>query len=428
MKKQKKYKKESGQAMIIAVVFFICVSVATILGLTNPMVRHIAMATSIAISKESFYAAEAGVEDVVYRLKIGLPVASSQTLVVGDQSVITTITDESSGKVITAVGNANNYLRKVKTNLALGTGVAFHYGIQAGEGGFDLQNSSSVTGNVFSNGPIVGAGNNIYGDIVSAGPAGLVNNIHSTYSVFAHTISNSRIDKDAHYITINNTIVSGTQYPASPDQATSSLPISDEQIGEWESEAEAGGVINSPCPYIISSNTTLGPKKINCNVEISGSPTLTLTGPIWVVGNITTKNSPIIKVASSLGNKSVAIIADNSSNRLTSSKIDIQNSTTFQGSGMAGSFVFMISQNNSAESGGSEDAIKVANSAAGALVVYSNHGEIDIQNSVSLKEVTAYKITLKNSANVIYDTGLPNTLFSAGPGGGFDILKWKEVE
>ena len=132
MKKQKKYKKESGQAMIIAVVFFICVSVATILGLTNPMVRHIAMATSIAISKESFYAAEAGVEDVVYRLKIGLPVASSQTLVVGDQSVITTITDESSGKVITAVGNANNYLRKVKTNLALGTGVAFHYGIQAG--------------------------------------------------------------------------------------------------------------------------------------------------------------------------------------------------------------------------------------------------------------------------------------------------------
>lgn len=428
MKKQIYLSRQRGQAMIIAVIFFIIVSTATILGLTNPMVRHIAMATSIASSKESFYAAEAGVEDVVYRLKVGLPVSTSQTLNVGNQSVTTTITDESGGKVITAVGNANNYLRKIKTNLVLGTGVAFHYGIQAGEGGFDLQNSSSVTGNVFSDGPVVGADNNIYGDVVSAGPTGLINNIHSTNSVFAHTISNSTINKDAYFTAISDSIVSGTQYPNSPDQATTSLPISDEQISEWESEAETGGVISSPCPYIIISSTVIGPKKINCNVEINGSPTVTLTGPLWVVGNIIIKNSPIFKIAPSLGNRSVAIIADNPSNKTTSSKIDIQNSTTFQNSGTAGSFIFMISQNNSAENGGDESAIKVANSATGALVVYSNHGEIDIQNSVSLKEVTAYKITLKNSANVIYDTGLPNTLFSAGPGGGFDILGWKEVE
>lgn len=427
-KRQNNLLNQKGQAMVIAVLFFIFVSTATLLGLANPMVRHIAMATSISISKESFFAAEAGVEDVVYRLKAGLPVATSQTLTVGDKSVTTTVADESGGKVITAIGDANNYLRKVKTNLALGTGVSFHYGIQAGEGGFDLQNSSSVTGNVFSGGPVVGVGNNIYGDVVSAGPTGLVNNIHSTYSVFAHTINNSRIDKDAYFNTINNSIVSGAQHPGSLDQQTANLPITDEQIGEWESESQTGGVIDSPCPYVIDENTVIGSKKINCNLEISGSPTITLTGPIWVVGNITTKNSPIIKISSSLGNKSVAIIADNPSNRTTSSKIDIQNSTTFQNSGVAGSFIFMISQNNSAENGGNEEAIKVANTAVGALVVYSNHGEIDIQNSVSLKEVTAYKITLKNSANVVYDTGLSNTLFSAGPGGGFDILKWREVE
>lgn len=428
-KKESGLPAQAGQTMIIVVLFFLCISSVIILGLTNPVVRHISMATSIATSKESFYAAEAGIEDIIYRLKSGKPVIPSQTLLIGNDTVITTVSDEYGGKVITANGNANNYLRKIRTRLVLGTGISFHYGIQAGEGGFELQNSSTVTGNVFSDGPVIGSANNIYGSVVSAGQNGLIDNIHSTYSAFAHTIRNSRIDKDAYFATISNTIVSGTQYPGSPDQATTSLPISDAQIGEWENEAEMGGVISSPCSYIISSSTTIGPKKIDCDLEISGANiTVTVAGPVWVSGNITTKNSPTIRVAPSLGNKSVAFIADNPSNRTTSSKIDIQNSTTFQGSGTAGSFVFMISQNNSAENGGDEDAIKTANSTAGALVVYSNHGQIDIQNSVSLKEVTAYKIILKNSANVIYDTGLPNTLFSAGPGGGFDILRWREIE
>jgi hypothetical protein len=52
---------------------------------------------------------------------------------------------------------------------------------------------------------------------------------------------------------------------------------------------------------------------------------------------------------------------------------------------------------------------------------------LDIAQSASIKEATGYKIRLRNSANVIYDTGLPNTLFSAGPAGGYTHLEWNEI-
>ena len=253
----------------------------------------------------------------------------------------------------------------------------------------------------FSNGPIIGQNSNLVkGDVISAGPSGSVDGVHATSSVYAHSISNSDIDKDAYYTTISGTTVDGTKYPGSPDQATSSLPITDAMIENWENSA-AVSVINSPCPYEINSNVTIGPVKINCNLKIKGSPTVTIAGPAWVVGNIEIENSPIIKLASSLGANSVAIIADNPSNRTTGSKIELENSAQFQNSGTDGSYILFISQNNSAQNGGSEKAIRAENSISGEVLVYAGHGEVHLKNNVSLREVSAYKIRLSNYAQVV---------------------------
>ncbi len=190
-----------------------------------------------------------------------------------------------------------------------------------------------------------------------------------------------------------------------------------------------GGIISSPCPYKITNTVTIGPKKIACDLEISGTNyTITLAGNVWVAGDIEISNSPTIKVASSFGNKGVAIIADKPSNQTTSSKISLENSAIFEGSGSPGSYVMFISQNRSAESGGSEVAINVKNTVSGALLVYAGHGEISLENSINLREVTAYRIRLKNTAQVVYETGIANLLFNSGPSGGYEILDWKEIE
>ena len=416
-----------GYAIILNVLILATVSVLVIAGVVNPVLSYLSSSQSFIESKKSFLLANSATEEALYRLKNNKTLTSGNTVALSSGTAVIAVANTASGKDVTITTPSNPYQRNIKLSLALGTGISFHYGIQSGLGGFDLNNSSSVTGNIFSSGQITGSGNYIYGDVISSGPSGLISGIHATGTAYAHTIQNSTIDKDAYYVTKTNTTVTGTSYPNSVDQGVVDLPIDDAQITQWESDAAAGGSVTCVGQtYIISSNTTIGPKKIPCDLEISGSAIVTVAGHLWVTGNITTKNSPTIKIDPSLGNQNVAIIADKTSSRLSSGMIDVGNTTSFLGSGSASSFVFMISQNNSAENGGSNVAIKLSNNSA-ALVGYASHGLIEISNSVSLKEATAYKIVLKNSANVRYDKGLANSLFKAGPGGGYNILEWREI-
>lgn len=422
-----------GQIMVLTALFFLWISVTVILGIATPAVRHITMATAISLSKESYYLAEAGMEDAVFRLITGLPVPANQTFYVNGNPITVTVVDEGvDGKEVTAQGETAGFSRKIQTHVVQGSGSSFHYGIQAGRGGFILANSATVNGNVHSGGSIIGAGNTISGDVVSSGPTGRIEKIRVTGNAYANIIKDSIIEKNAYYKTITGSTVYGTQYPESPDQPHVPLPISDEQIAEWENDAEAGGVIDgascSGGKYNVDTSMTLGPVKINCNLEIKGNNViLTVAGPIWVVGNIDTQTGPTIRVDPSLDNKSVVVIADNPADRINSSKIILEQNTKFQNSGNPNSYIFMISQNNSSETGGSIDAIDMGQS-AGAMVAYAPHGQITLGQSVGVKEATAYKIILTNTANVTYETGLPNALFSSGPSGGYEILSWLEIE
>ena len=424
-----KNKYNKGAAMLIAVIMFLFTSMTVVLGIVSPILKQAGVSKNLTLSKEGYYLASSATEDVFYRLKNGFPVSDSEQLSLNNATANILVSNTPTGKQILSTAEKNNNVRKIRTNIVLGTGVSFNFGVQSGPGGFILQNSSSVSGNVYSSGVITGSGNMVYGDAISAGPNGLIDDIHTTGSAYAHVIQDSDIDVDAYYVTKTDTTVGGISYPDSPDQPLADMPISDEQIGEFEATALAGGVISSPCPYKITEDRTLGPVKITCDLEISGNPTITLNSSVWVTGNVSIKNTAIIRISSSLGNKSVAIIADNPGNRITSSKIELANSSQFFGSGYPGSFIFMISQNNSAELGGDEEAISMDNTSnGGAVVLYASHGLININNSATLKEVTGYKIRAKNSAQIVYDTGLVSTLFTSGPGGGYQMLDWQEVE
>lgn len=412
----------------MVVTFLTFISLAVLYGIISPTIKNVSLSRGAINSSKSYYLAESGTEDAYYRLKSGKQISSTETLSLDGGTATTAITDVSgSEKEIVSTGDLLSGFRKLKTGIMVSSGASFNYGVQVGQGGFVMENSSSVLGNIYSNGTVSGSGSNIVkGDVVSAGPSGSVSGIHATSSVYAHTILNSTIDKNAYYQVISGSTVSGTLYPNSADRAPIGLPISEETISSWETDAESGGVINSPCPYKINSNATIGPKKINCDLEISGTPTVTLNGNLWVSGNVKIKNSPTIKVSSNLPGKTIAIIADNPSNRTSSSKIEIENSVVVQGAG-TGSYVLFLSQNQSAEQGGSEKAIEVQNSASGAILVYAGHGEILLKNNSNLKEVTAYRVRLQNSTQVLYEIGAASLLFTGGPAGGWSLKNWFET-
>ncbi|MBI5003761.1 hypothetical protein HZC00_01570 [Candidatus Kaiserbacteria bacterium] len=417
-----------GYVLVMALVFM-AIFVMVFAGFINHMTLY-ARSQHIAIAdKQAIALAEAGIDKAIYELNQNAGYTGEVNTALGAGTFTTTVTAVNSNtKHVTVVGYVPNStspraMRTIKADVTINADViAFQFGVQSDNGGVDLQNSASVRGNLFSNGPITGANSNIVrGDVISAGPSGLIDGIYATNTARAHTITDSDIDKDAYYQSISGTSIGGTSYLGSADVATSSLPIPDTQVEEWKTAAAAGGVHTTPCPYTISSSVTIGPKKINCDVTISGG-TVTLAGPLWVSGNLTIKNSPTITIDPSLGSQSVAIVVDNESNRTTSSKLSMDNSMTVEGTGQTGSYVMFLSQNNSAQNGGNETAIEVSNSASGDMLIYAGHGRIALENNINLKEVTGYRIEVKNSAEIVYETGLGSALFSSGPGGSWAYI------
>ncbi len=417
--------------MLGGVLFFLSGALLVIGAIASPVLRDTRMARNLAVSKVTYAGAEGALEDALYRYIKNKTIASTYAMSIGSSSLTISAQDVVTDKVITAVSADEGRVRKVTATIVQGDGASFNAGLQAGTGGISMTNSASVIGNVFSNGPVTGSNSNIiYGGVVSAGQAGIIDGAHATGTAYAHTIQNAVIDKDAYYQVITSSTVGGTNHPNSTDVSTTSLPISDAQVTTWENDAAAGGTI-STCPYTISANTTLGPKKIACDLTLKNA-TLNLTGPLWITGNFTVGNGSSITIDPSVGNKSVAIVVDNPSDRATGSTVTLQNNISFSGNGNTGSFVLLLSQNNSAENGGSTLAINLANQATGDLMLYAGHGKVSLSNNTGaaspVRTVTAYRIELSNSAQVIYKIGLISVIFTEGPSAGYSISKWQETQ
>jgi hypothetical protein len=418
-----------GEVVLSAVIFFLISFLLVVTGVTLPTITDVSRTRENFRSMQSFALAEGLVEDIGYRLREGIVVSPSEVLVQDATTASAVITSpHPATRLVSSIGSTAEAVRKVGSRFTIGSGVSFNFGIQTDNGGLLMENSSSVRGNIYSNGPIEGQNSNIVrGSVISAGSMGIIDGINATSSAYANEIRNAYIEGSAYYQTIDPiTSVLGTKYPGSVDQPTSLLPITDVQINAWEVEAEAGGIISGPCPYEITSDITIGPVKIECNLTIRNNPVVTLNGNVWVTGSIEIRNSSILQASALLGNQSVMIIADDPSNRLTSSTIILRNSSSYLGSGSANSYVLLLSQNESAELGGTIPAIEIENSASGDLLLYAGHGEILLKNSVQLNEVTAWRVHLKNTAEVIYKSGLASLLFTGGPAGGYAIERWVE--
>lgn len=428
---------ERGVALLLFLIFFLVASAILTIGIGRGVYDDVVLFRAVSSGTQSFYAAESGIEDALYRYRSGKQYSDTETIVVGNATTTVTRTLNIDMYDFISEGNTNGMIRRDEMLLAVGSGTSFNFGMQSGNGGITLSNNSKIYGNVFSNGAIKGQGNaTTYGDIISSGPTGLVDLVTATGSVWSHAITSSNIGKDAYYTTMTGTIVGGTAHPGSPDQATAAMPIPDSKIYGWETDIQnTGSVIASTSPqcaggtYVINTDTILNNVRIECNVDMrkqGSGVTITIAGPVWIEGNLSFSQGPDIIASSSLGSKSVPLIVHHQTNTATSSEVTVNQSTNFI-SGSGQSYVLIVSMNTSNETGGTETAINIAQSANGKVLVYAPHGLITMGNSISLREVTGYQINVNNGAQIIYESGLVNLLFTGGPGGGWAIQKWAEI-
>ncbi|MCA9363813.1 hypothetical protein KC727_01180 [Candidatus Kaiserbacteria bacterium] len=447
--------KNRGAALLTFVILFLLTSAAFVFAVTRGVYFDLTRYRTLETSKQTFFGVESAIEDAIHRHRNSKDYDVSESFTIGDTDLTVSRAIVSGHFEFDIVGTTNTLVRKGYLEFTIGAGTSFSYGLQSDTGGILLENSSSVLGNIYSNGTVVGTGggpdgNDVFGTVISAGASGYVEGIHATGNVYAHGIDDAVIDGNAYCDAIDGSTVSGnllcnTVTATSPnpadgpgpadDQPPSDLPLTDEDIDDIKAAAEAGGVIASTDPecsggtYSIDASTTIGPVKIECDVEVRNSGTVvTLEGQVWIEGDLIIGiGQPEIAISSSLEGETLTIVADDESNRTTSSKVDLGNKATFSGYG-DNSYIILVSQNNDEEMGGSEIAINSGQSSVGDVLLHAAHGEIVISQSGEFVGVAARLIRLQNSAQIIYQTGAISLLFPDGPGGGYIINEWSEVE
>lgn len=271
------------------------------------------------------------------------------------------------------------------------------------------------------------------------GQATFLDNVIVFGDAHANTITGSKVCGNGYYQTIDasslnflnspsnptcpNPLTPGAANPASPDPPLQNMPISDSNINQWKQEAEAGGILSGD--LTVNADLSYGPKKINGNLILTGNnKTLTVTGTIYVTGYIDIDNGSRIRCDGSFGLTSCIVLADK--------WVHIKNNGVFQGSGQAGSYIMILSTSNCDGSSPvncthHNAAMDLHNGATGAIF-YANDGFVYLHNGVEVSELTAKKIQLEQGAIIRYEQGLVNAGFSSGPGGGWKVTSWKEIQ
>ncbi len=408
---------ESGQVMLVLVITFLFASMVILMGIINPILKHSAITKAVSNSLESVYLSESSVEDVLYRLKNAKQYTSPEVLSLNGATTNTTVSDIAGGKLVESSASKNQNYRKTQARAVFGTGVAFHYGVQLGNGGFVLNNNAGVNGNVYSNGVITGSnGSFVTGTAISAGPTGSISGVvvgtGSTGDAWAHTVTGSTVIGNLYCQTGSGNNKSCNTSQADP--ASTTMPVTDSMIDAWKSDAALGGTISGN--HTFSSAGNFGPKKITGNLTINAN--MTVTGTIYVQGNITVGNNVQVKLSTAYGSSGGVVVTDG--------RVILSNNVTFAGSGQTTSYLMLVTTSQCPVGCSGLNAIDFLNN-VGAVIVNAQNGTVHLSNNVTLNEVVANSLILDNNATITYITGLADTNFSSGPGGGFDISSWKEV-
>lgn len=448
MKFSKKINNQSGAAMLIAVIFFLFISLSIISGLVSPTVRALQDSNVNLKSKKSYYLAESGSEDAVYRLLNNMAISASEIITIDSSSATTTINSSGSNqKEIISQGDVNSFQRKLNVIMQTGPGVGFNYGIQSGDGGFNLSGGSKVTGNVYSNSNIQASGGvQITGTAIAAGATSYIGEgtgipymgtvVVGTAGVgdaWAYKVLGGKVEGNL-YCQLPATYPTGSKNnkacntthgipPAVP------MPFTQENIDTWKTEGTNGGIItgstkchggysNGNC-IVDWANGTFGPGKITGNLVVTGGGTLTLTGTVYVVGSITVGGGGKIKLPANYNQYSATLISDGNVSL---------GGGSYTGSGAAGSYLFVVSTSTCPSGAGcnGNNAINVSGG-SGTIAVAAQSGTVDLGGGISINAAVGKTISAHNGAKIFYEQGLASPEFVSGSSGGWNVMNWGET-
>ena len=270
-----------------------------------------------------------------------------------------------------------------------GQGTSFRYAVQVGSEGVDMSQSSTINGNVYSNGNIT-AGNG----------------------------NQQTIDGEAWAVgTIASPPISVTKLPlhplASPEPVSDISPI----VDDAKTAATAGGTTTCSPKCTIDYVTSIGPQKYVGDLEITGNVTVTMNGSIWVAkddlgngGNFSmSQGGTTLKLDNSFYSNNVAMVVDNTINLTQGGALKPTNANPK-------GYIMLVSASTNSQ------AIQISQSGTTAIF-YALAGGAELSQSANVTSLVANKLTMTQSSTLTYDTGLANANFTTGPGGAWVVKK-----
>ena len=384
-----------GQVLVLSLLFFAVILIlsASLFGRVTSFIRN----GSNSIQKEQANSlAESGVERALYKLNTtaGAFYGDTTEETVGETgtSFVSVVDKSPTVKTITStgyVGTSTNpkAARTIKVEVYLnGEAVEFNFATQVGNGGLTMANSSTIKGNVYTNGNITGSGSTtIEGDAYAVGT-----------------------------ISYPDPLVTGTKNPGSSPQNLPSFNYDYWKKGaclddpNYPTSCQTEVICSPTCT--ISSDTSIGNKKYNGNLNLTNNAVVTLNGPIWVTGNFSmSQGGTTLKLNDSFGSNGTVVIVDGTAD-LTQGGSLVPTNATPKG------YIFLVTTSTA------DPAMSISQSGATALF-FALEGTAELTQSAHVVSLTANKLSLKNSVVLEYDNGLASTLFTKGPGASWQLQK-----
>jgi hypothetical protein len=385
-------KNQKGQAAIL-IIFVLCmISVFIGISLLQTGFGESLMGRANPLSAKAFYIANSGVEEALYQLNKNSTYTGTNLTMTEGQTTINVFKDvgqADSQRTIESSAKSGLYIRKIKTTTDQSSG--FGYAIEAGTGGLNMDNNTTVNGNVYSNDGIQGKNSNCGGSGSSKinGNGAAVNNI-------------------------NDVCVTGTSSSSSP---SITLPVSPTEIQTFKNYVSTKTIFNkncnptglggtNDCSVGVKENGTpvIGNTKIIGNLTVNNN--LKFSGPVWVTGQITFDSTANVGLTDTLFNDpkklGQMVIADQ---EIIVNKPNVTFTT------QNGVFLLLLSTSPT-NCSGNNGAISLKQNTSNVLF-YAKYGCVQVNQNVSFNGgIIGDSINMQQNTSIDYNSGLATAKFS----------------
>lgn len=254
----------------------------------------------------------------------------------------------------------------------------------------------------------------------------VIHDVEVEGDAWALSIEDSYVWGDAYYESITGTTVVGTEYPNSGAPPVVSMPVEDDTIDSWKFAASSGGVISGSCPGTAGCSSTMGPIKIDGDWNIAVGEIVTITGAIYVTGNLTADNNVVISCDASYGTESCVVVVDG--------HINFTNNVAVSGSGDPESFAIFTSLIDTCVGGTQlpecapeNSAIHLYNNVVGGVYL-APYGLVHMNNNANVQSVASDSLSMDNGSAITYDPHLQDLSVVSIVGHLWNINMWREIE